>query len=170
MSSESRSLHKEWGLLPLALSGVATISVIVLAIYYSNQVGTPLIYKGGKYIQCDDRSVAAIINAIVSVYKYPGFALVAVSFVSLVFCYIYDRGMIVFILICFLIFNYPFFSSILDESNLILSESSIETLCERGNYASVVMQLPILFLSSYVITGNIVLLAKRWLRGRTNNG
>lgn len=168
MSSEPRLLHKEWGLLPLALSGIATISVIFLSIYYSNQLGIPLVYKGGNYIQCD-RSVAAIVNAIIDVYKYPGFALLAISFISLIYCYVYDRGMFVFILICFVIFNYPFFAAILDGSKLILSKSSIETLCERGSYASVAMHLPLLFLSSYVIIGNIVLLAKRWLRGRTKN-
>ncbi len=169
MSFEPRLLHKEWGLLPLALSGIATISVIALSIYYLNQVGVSLVYKGGNYIECD-RSVGAIINAIIFVYKYPGFAMVVISFVSVIFCYVYDRGMFVFILICFVIFNYPFFAAILDESKLILSKSSIETLCKRGGYASVAMQLPLLFLSSYVIIGNIVLLAKRWLRGRTKNG
>ncbi|TBF35242.1 hypothetical protein ELG88_08445 [Rhizobium leguminosarum] len=161
-------LHKEWGLLPPALSGIATMSVIFLSIYYANQVGIPRIYLSGDYIQCD-RSVAALLNAIVYVYKYTGMAVMLISFISIVFCYIYDRGMFLFIVICFVIFGYPI-STVWRGSKIVLTESSIETLCERGDYGSVAFHLPFLFLSSYVIIGNIVLLAKRWLRGRSKNG
>jgi hypothetical protein len=166
--SEAWSLHMEWGLLPLALSGIATISVIVLSIYYANHDVIPIVYAGGKYIECD-RSVSSLINAVVSVYKYPGLGLMVMSLASVILCYTYDRVLFVFVLLCFVIFNYPF-AAILDESKIILSQSSVETLCKRGNYGSVAIQLPILFLSSYVIIGNIVLLAKRWLRGKTKNG
>ena len=77
--------------------------------------------------------------------------------------------MFIFIIICFVLFSYPF-TTILAGSKIVLSESSMETMCERGGYGSVAIHLPVLFLSSYVIIGNIVLLAKRWLRGRTKNG
>lgn len=168
MSSEPKLLHKEWGLLPLALSGIAIISVIILSIYYSNQSVSTAIYKNGIHIQCD-RSVAALVNAILFTYKYPGAVLIIISFASVILCYIYDRGMFLFVVVCFVIFNYPFVA-IFKQSKFILSESSVETLCARGNYGSVVMQIPIMFLASYVIIGNVVLLAKRWLRGRTKNG
>jgi hypothetical protein len=168
MSSEPRSLQKEYGLLPLALSGIATVSVIILSIYYASKGDISLVYKSGKYLQCD-ASVAALTNGIVSIYKYPGLAIIFVSLASVIFSYFYDRTIFVFILICFVIFNYPF-AAVLDNTKIILSSSSIERLCKSGNYASVALQLPILFLSSYVIVGNIVLLAKRWFRGRTKNG
>ncbi|MDR9784012.1 hypothetical protein [Rhizobium redzepovicii] len=168
MSSEPRLLHKEWGLLPLVLSGIATVSVIIISIYYDNQYEIPKIYIGGRYIQCQ-KSVASLLNAIALVYKYPGLALIVISLSSVIFCYVYDRGMFKFIIICFVLFSYPF-TTILAGSKIVLSESSMETMCERGGYGSVAIHLPVLFLSSYVIIGNIVLLAKRWLRGRTKNG
>ncbi|MBY3378946.1 hypothetical protein [Rhizobium laguerreae] len=168
MSSAPRSLQKEYGLLPLALSGVATVSVIILSIYYANNLYISSVYKGGAYIQCE-ASVAALISGIITIYKYPGLALIFISLVSVIFSYFYDRVLFVFVLLCFVIFNYPF-AALLDNTKIILSLSSIETLCKSGNYAVLAIQLPVLFLSSYVIIGNIVLLAKRWLRGRTQNG
>ncbi|MFS2153607.1 hypothetical protein [Rhizobium sp. Rhizsp42] len=163
MSLEPKLLHKEWGLLPLAMSGLATISVFILTIYYLNQTGTAFVFDNGRHLECE-RSVASIINAVVVVYRYPGAALTAISLASVIFSYFFDRGMFIFVLICFVIFNYPFLASTFNESNLILSNSSIGTLCERGGFFSVAMQLPIMFLSTYVSVGNIVLLAKRWRR------
>jgi len=167
MSSEPRLLHKEWGLLPLVLSGIATICVIVMSIYYDNQYGIPNVYIGGKYIQCE-KSAASLLNAILFGYKYPGFVLIFISLISVVFCYIYDRGIFVFVVIYFVIFNYPF-AAILSGSKIVSSQASVETLCVRGGYGSVAIHLPLLFLSSYVIIGNIVLVAKRWLRRRIKN-
>lgn len=168
MSSEPRSLQKEYGLLPIALSGIATVSVIILSIYHANKGDMSTVYFGEEYIKCDT-SVAALINSTISIYKYPGLVLIFVSLASLIFSYIYDRVLFIFILICFVIFNYPF-AALLDNAKIILSLSSVDRLCSSGNYAIAAIQLPILFLSSYVISGNIVLLAKRWLRRRTENG
>lgn len=165
MSSESWSLHKEWGLLPLVLSAIGTASVIILSIYHANQTGTPLVYAGGKYIQCD-RAVAALLNAITHVYKYTGLLLMFVSLVSVVFSYFYDRAAFIFITICFVFLSYPF-AAVLDNNKIILISSSVERICRSGSYLVVLIQLPILFFSSYVMLGNIVLLAKRWRRGRT---
>jgi hypothetical protein len=167
MSSEPRLLHKEWGLLPLVLSVIAAICVIVISIYHDNQYGISYVYVGDKYIQCE-KSVASLLKAIVSVYKYPGLALIIISLISVVYSYVNDRGVFVFILICFVFFNYPF-ATMLGGTKIVISQSSVATLCERGSYGSVAIHLPILFLSSYVIIGNIVLLAKRWLRGRAKN-
>ncbi|MFS2177096.1 hypothetical protein ACCC98_14245 [Rhizobium pisi] len=165
MSNETKLLHKEWGLLPLAVSGLATISVFVLSIYYLNQRGVAFVFDNGQNLECE-RPVASIINAIVVVYRYPGIALTAISFVSVIFSYFFDRGLFIFVLICSVIFNYPFLAATLNESSLILSDSSIGTLCKRGGFLSVAIQLPIMFLSTYVGVGNIVLLAKRWRRRR----
>jgi hypothetical protein len=167
MSSEPKLLHKEWGLLPLVLSGIATICVIVISIYYYNQYGISRVYINGEYIQCK-KSVASLLNAIMAVYKYPGLAIIVISLISVIFCYVYDRGMIIFVIICFVIFNFPF-ATILGRAKIVLSQSSVATLCERGSYDSVAIHLPLLFLSSYVIVGNVVLLAKRWLRRITKD-
>lgn len=154
------------GAATLILSGIAAACVVVISIYYDNQYGIPKIYVGGKYIECG-KSAASLLNAIVSVYKYPGLILIFVSFLSVIFCYVYDRAIFAFIVICFVFFNYPF-AAILG-GKIVLSNSSLETLCKRGSYGSVAIHLPLLFLSSYVIIGNIILLAKRRLRWRAEN-
>ncbi len=169
MSSAPRSLLKEYGMLPLALSGFATASVIILCIYYSIQIHIPEVYQNGSVLECS-QPVSALINSIQAVYKYPGLLLIVLSIASIIFSYVYDRLLLVYIIFCFAIFTYPF-AALFDDTNVVLSLVSINKICDGGiYYIFVLIQIPLLFVSSYILSGNIILLAKRWLRGSTKNG
>lgn len=169
MPSVSRNILKEYGLLPLALSGVATLSMVVLSIYFLNQAERPILYQYGKPLACTPW-VSSAINSIKITYTYPSIILILISLASVVLSYIYDRVILLFIVFSFIIFTYPFVA-ILDDSRVVVSFIPLNRLCEGGiSGAFVAIQVPLFFVSAYVIIGNFVLLAKRWLRRRNENG
>lgn len=158
-------LTKAYGIIPIIISAVASAaSLIFLYLISSEAISSEEIGIANATLANCNRVAVNILSSLIVVYRYISPIILAVSLITAVLFYIYDRRAFVLILIITVIFSGPFFA-ILDNSVLVITPTSLVRTCKSEFQSHLLaLQYAIYFVSTYFLVGNVVLFFRRNFR------
>ncbi|MBW9116374.1 hypothetical protein JNB88_22305 [Rhizobium cauense] len=161
-------ITKLYGVITLALSGVPFLICCFLAIYLA-QTGnftavSSLTSRYDLLSVCSGRTYA-LISSILYIYGPLSVAALLSYLVSLPLAFLYNGPLFKFVALSSGVFSVPFLA-LQFPSVLVLSRMPIDVMCrEHPQSLALVLHMTALFVASYVIFGNLVMLLKLSYKG-----
>jgi hypothetical protein len=166
-TSPKPTITKVYGRVTLILSGVPFLFCCALSIYLvitgDDSLTSPVLSKYYLVFGCLG-SAYALISAIVYTYRILSILLLLSFTLSCLLSYLYDRVLLKWVFLTSGVFSVPFIA-LQFPSVLVLSSVPVEVMCRNPQSFGLVFHMIALFVASYVIIGNFVMVLKRRYKG-----
>jgi hypothetical protein len=166
-TSPKPAITKVYGRVTLILSGVPFLFCCVLSIYLviagDYSLTSPVLSKYYLVHGCLG-SAYALISSIVYTYSDLSILLLLSFILSVLLSYLYDKVLFKWVLLTSGAFSVPFIA-LQFPSVLVLSSVPVQVMCRNPHSFGLIFHMVAIFVASYVIIGNFVMLLKRRYKG-----